>query len=112
MTNAESYVMAFWEKIDLGLKQKNITMTILASDLGLKRETIYTQKRRKQLPKAEHIVAMLNYLGIEDTSKKSPFAEYIPYLEQAEAWQIKAVRELLKMPPLEDYKKKNETCAV
>lgn len=106
--DGEEYVMAFWNKIDYGLKMKNITMTVLAADLGIKRETIYTQKRRKQLPKAEHLVAMLEYLGLDAAPKESPFAEYIPYLERAEDWKIKAIRELLGMP---DLVKKNQTNA-
>ncbi len=98
--DGKEYVKSFWDKIDKGLKMKDITMTVLATDLGIKRETIYTQKRRNQLPKAEHLVAMLEYLDLDAAPKESIFAEYIPYLERAEEWKIKAIRELLGMPEL------------
>lgn len=108
-------VKTYWNRIDEALSRKNLTMTEMAAAIGYKRETIYYQKRKGQFPKVKQMEAIENFLGInplEEGSVLSPFAEYIPYLEQAEAWQIKAVRELLKMPPLEDCKKKNETCAV
>lgn len=105
--DAETYVITFWNRIDLGLKLKGVNMTKLASDLNIKRETIYTQKRRKQLPRAEQLVAMLDYLGLEITARDAWFDEYIPYLQKAEDWKIKAIRDLLGMPDKSVVEKKS-----
>lgn len=103
-------VKVYWKRVDDALLEKGITMTEMANALGYKRETIYGQKRRNQFPKVKQMRDMERFLGIkplaepEPEEKKSRFLEFVPYLEKAEDWKIKAIRELLGMP-LE----KNET---
>ena len=96
-------VKTYWERIDAALMKKGLTMTDLARDLGYKRETIYGQKRLGQYPKPKQMADMEKYLGIDPMQDEVPdkysyLAEYIPYFEKAEEWQIKAIREILRMP--------------
>lgn len=95
--DAKDYIVNFWKSVDARVLEKGINMTILSDDLGLRRETIYCQKRRHQLPRPEQLLAMQEYLGMNNQTE-SPFAEYIPYLEKANSATLFAIRKLLDMP--------------
>lgn len=100
MTDAKTY----WKRIDYALEQKNLTVTEMANAIGYKRETIYYQKRKNQFPKVKQMEAIEKFIGfnpLEEENKyaiNSEFVEFIPYLEKAEDWKIRAIRELLGMP--------------
>lgn len=87
----------YWNIIYATLEAKGISITDFAKEIGFKRETIYTQRRKGIIPRGEQVLAMQEYLGLIQSQPKQ-FEEYLPYLEKAEDWKIKAIRELLGMP--------------
>lgn len=88
----------FWNKLDKLLLETNMSLADLARTIGVNKGTIYKQRDREQMPKGEELQAMYDFFGVKLLSTPEYLYEYIPYLERAEEWQIKAVREILKMP--------------
>lgn len=87
----------FWNKVDEQLKAQNVSLTELAVMMGLSRNTFYAQRSRLTIPKIgqiKHMERVLNCSLVEDDS----FLEYLPYLRNAEEWQLRSVRQILNMP--------------
>lgn len=87
----------YWDMIYEAIENRGLSITEFAEAIGFKRETIYTQRRKGIIPGGEQVLAMQEYLGLVG-NKVNKFDEYIPYIEKAEEWQIKAIREILRMP--------------
>ena len=88
----------FWEKVDEKLKEQNVSITELAVLLGLSRNTFYAQRNRLTIPKVEQIHKMEKELKCNFFTAEDSFEEYLPYLRQAEEWQLRSVRQILNMP--------------
>lgn len=101
----------FWTKVDEHLRDQGLTITELATLIGQSRNTLFVQRNRFTVPKAEQIKRMEQALRcslIEDDS----FLEYLPYLRNAEEWQLRSVRQILNMPEPASKKDGSSTTAV
>jgi len=89
---------AFWDKVDEQLRRQGLTITELAVLIGKSRGTLFSQRNLKQLPKVEQWNKMEEVLKCKFLDDDNSFEEYLPYLRQAEEWQLKSVRQILNMP--------------
>ena len=53
----------FWVRVDYLLKLKRKTLTVLCNDCEISYHSVNGQRTRKNLPKAEQLYAMAQYLG-------------------------------------------------
>lgn len=97
----------FWKKVDDQLKEQEITLTELAMMMGLSRNTLYAQRNRLTIPKVGQIHGMENILKCKFFDEDNSFMEYLPYLRNAEEWQLRSVRQILNMPEPETFAKED-----
>ena len=88
----------FWKQVDDQLKTQGLTITELATLIGQSRSTLFVQRNRLTVPKANQIRKMEDVLGIRFFEEEDSCMEYLPYLRKAEEWQLKSVRQILNMP--------------
>ena len=90
----------FWTRVDAQLKSQDLSITELASLIGQSRNTLFAQRNRYTIPKVNQVNKMESVLRCKLTEDDDSFIEYLPYLRQAEEWQLKSVRQILNMPEL------------
>ena len=90
----------FWKLVDKQLKLQGITITELSTLIGKSKYTLFSQRRCSNMPKAEQIRKMEAVLKCKffEEDLDDSCMEYLPYLRQAEEWQLKSVRQILNMP--------------
>ena len=91
-----------WSRVEVQLKKQGLTITELASLIGKSRNTLFSQRKFGYMPKADQIKKMEEVLGCKLLDENEDCMEYLPYLRKAEDWQLRSVRQILNMPPLEE----------
>ena len=96
----------FWERVDSQLRRQDISITEMCSLIEKSPNTVFSQRKKLNMPKADQIRRMEEVLrcSLLDDSSDDPFVEYLPYLRQAEEWQLRSVRQILGMPDVEKKK--------
>ena len=92
----------FWERVDEQLKQQHISVTEMCALIGKSCNTVFSQRKKLNMPKADQIKKMEEVLGYKLLDENEDCMEYLPYLRKAEDWQLRSVRQILNMPPFED----------
>jgi len=90
----------FWSKVDLQLKAQGLSVTELASMIGQSRNTLFVQRNRYTVPKLDQVKRMERALQCKLYEDDNSCMEFLPYLRQAEEWQLRSVRQILNMPDL------------
>ena len=88
----------FWEKVDHQLENQGLSITELSELIGQSRNTLFSQRHRLVVPKAEQINRMEKALKCRFYDEDDSCLEYLPYLRKAEEWQLRSVRQILNMP--------------
>lgn len=57
-------VKAYWNRIDVLLRQKNLSLAFLARETNIKYEAIKTWRYNCTIPNPEALVSFSNYLGV------------------------------------------------
>lgn len=69
----------YWERIDEVLKKKELSLTLLATNIGIKKDTIFTWRNRCQIPNPAAMISISNELGVSiDYLLKGNDEEEIP----------------------------------
>ena len=102
----------FWDKANHQLKSQGVTITELADLIGISRNTLYSQRKNGYLPKVNQIKKMEDVLKCKFFDEDDSCLEFLPYLRQAEKWQLKSVRQILNMPEPVSQKDGNHTAKV